>query len=196
MTIIAKTPQSSGAYPSQTWEGNVAPDGYYAIPDSLVPTWAQYAPFVTLTVDNDVITTMVDNPTARAAAAPIADLPALQAAKQQANNDALSAFLAANPLTYTDGKQYGVTLADQQELALNLTQYQLAVSAGETPTLEWHAAHEDCTTWNIADLTSLTLTISAFVYTYVRQNQAIKVQIYAANTADQINAIVISYEVS
>lgn len=55
--------------------------------------------------------------------------------KQERNKAALASFLASHPLTWSDGKQYGVSLEDQQEMALNLIQYQAAVQAGLPATL-------------------------------------------------------------
>ena len=57
------------------------------------------------------------------------NLDTLRAAKQDANKAALADWLAAHPLTWTDGNVYGVTEQDQNEMAINLAQYQLAVAA-------------------------------------------------------------------
>jgi hypothetical protein len=65
--------------------------------------------------------------------------------KQEKNKLLFAEYLASHPLTWTDGKEYGVTMEDQSEISLNLSQYQIAVQAGiESPTLEWHARHEEC----------------------------------------------------
>jgi hypothetical protein len=127
------------------------------------------------------------------ASAPEVDLAALQEAKQAENNAAFAAFLAEHPLTFVDGKQYGVTKDDQSEIALNLTLYQTATAAGVPAGLEWHAAHEACVPWTLENLTTLLLMIGGYVYPYYHQNQAVKVAIYATNTPEELAAITISY---
>lgn len=114
--------------------------------------------------------------------------------KQAENNAALAKYLAAHPITWTDGKQYGVGQQDQQEIALNLTQYQLSVAAGLPAKLEWHAVHEECREFTQEELAGLALAISNYVYPLVRRNQAYKTQIYAAATAAELEAISLDYE--
>ena len=70
---------------------------------------------------------------------PAPGLDTLREARQEANKQALADWLAAHPLVWTDGQTYGVTQEDQDELALNLMQYQLAVHARQEEVLEWHA---------------------------------------------------------
>jgi len=115
-------------------------------------------------------------------------------AKQAANKNALAAFLASHPMTYTDGKQYGVTMEDQSEISLNLTQYKLQVDAGiENPVLQWHAVHEACADWAPEALTQLALAISAYVYPWFNKMQAYKGQIYACTTKEEVEAITFDY---
>lgn len=67
MTILNLTPQNNGAYVGQTWDGNFVPDGYISIRDEFENIWEQHKPFVAITIKNGVVTSMVDNPTARLA---------------------------------------------------------------------------------------------------------------------------------
>ncbi len=67
MIIIKKTPCDNGAYGNQTYSGQAPPDGWYVVPTALESVWQQYAPFVTLTVENEEITAIADNADARAA---------------------------------------------------------------------------------------------------------------------------------
>jgi len=67
MNIINLTPESNGAYANQNWAGEAPPDGYVAIPEEFSSVWEQYKPFVTIGFTDGVITSMVDNPTARTA---------------------------------------------------------------------------------------------------------------------------------
>lgn len=118
-----------------------------------------------------------------------------QKMKQEENKKAFANFLANHPLTWVDGKQYGVTEEDQAEISLNMNQYSMAVQAGaENPRLEWHARQEECTSWTVENLTALTLAISDFVYPYYRKMQQYKTQIYTASSYKEIKAIELNYE--
>lgn len=114
--------------------------------------------------------------------------------KQETNKILLSEYLAAHPLTWTDGKTYGVTMEDQSEINLNLTQYQIQVAAGiENPILEWHAIHEQCRSWTYEELSALALNIAGYIYPYFRLMQTYKVAIFAATNMDELNAIELVY---
>ena len=125
--------------------------------------------------------------------APVVDLDALRAAKQEQNKAALADWLAAHPLTWTDGKIYGVTEQDQTEMAINLAQYQLAAAAGQPAALEWHAQKQQCHTFTIDEYTALSLAIAAYVYPYRRYQEQVKAAIYAAQGKEELNAIKIDY---
>ena len=127
------------------------------------------------------------------AADKLPDLDALRAAKQDANKAALADWLAAHPLTWTDGKVYGVTEQDQTEMAINLAQYQLAAAAGQPAALEWHAQKQQCHTFTIDEYTALSLAIAAYVYPYRRYQEQVKAAIYAAESEAEIGAIEIDY---
>ena len=121
------------------------------------------------------------------------DLDALRAAKQEVNKAALADWLAAHPLTWTDGKTYGVTEQDQTEMAINLAQYQLAAAAGQPAALEWHAQKQQCHTFTIDEYTALSLAIAAYVYPYRRYQEQVKAAIYAAQGKEELDAIKIDY---
>ena len=125
--------------------------------------------------------------------APAVDLDALRAARQEQNKQALADWLAAHPLTWTDGKVYGVTEQDQTEMAINLAQYQLAVAAGQPAALEWHAQKQQCHTFTIEEYTALSLAIAAYVYPYRRYQEQVKAAIYAAKSKEELDAIEIDY---
>ena len=127
------------------------------------------------------------------AAQPPVDLDALRAAKQDANKAALADWLAAHPLTWTDGKVYGVTEQDQTEMAINLAQYQLAAAAGQPAVLEWHAQKQQCHTFTIDEYTALSLAIAAYVYPYRRYQEQVKAAIYAVQGKEELDAIEIDY---
>ena len=115
--------------------------------------------------------------------------------KQEENKKALAESLAKNPIQWTDGNYYGITQEDQQEMSLNMAQYQLAKQAGvEDATLEWHSIKSKCKEWSIEDFTALTLAVAQKVYPYLRHQETIKEQIYACTTKDEVSKVEISYE--
>ena len=140
-----------------------------------------------------------------------------KAAKQNENNQIFAKWLEDHPMTWTDGKVYGVTLSDQQEISLNLVSYQLAVQAAvaayqaehpdataeelaavetqakSTATLEWHAIHEACVPFTEAQLTALSLAIRQYIYPGYTLNQSYKVQIYACESRSAVEAIELDY---
>ena len=118
-----------------------------------------------------------------------------QAMKQEENKVEFAKYLISHPMTWVDGKQYGVSQEDQSEIALNINQYQIAKAAGvDTPTLEWHAQHEECQPWSLESLTALSLAISKIVYPLYHKMQQYKTDIYSCQSIEELNAIEISYE--
>jgi len=121
------------------------------------------------------------------------DLVTVQQARQTENKAALAAWLAAHPLQWTDGRTYGVTEEDQQEMALNLMQYQVAVQAGQPAVLEWHAQKEGCRTFELEEYTALSLAIADYVYPYLRYQESVKEAIYQSQTAEEVSNVKIDY---
>lgn len=118
-----------------------------------------------------------------------------QEMKQEENKALFAKYLATHPLTWVDGKEYGVTMEDQSEISLNLNQYQIAVQAGvESPTLEWHARHEECTPWSLEQLVALSLAISNAIYPMYRKCQEYKIAIYGATTIAELAAVEFVYD--
>lgn len=114
--------------------------------------------------------------------------------KQEKNKLLFAEYLASHPLTWTDGKEYGVTMEDQSEISLNLSQYQIAVQAGiESPTLEWHARHEECQPWTLENLVALSMSISAAVYPMYRKMQQYKISIYRATSLEKLEQVELDY---
>lgn len=113
--------------------------------------------------------------------------------RQTENKAALASWLAAHPLTWTDGKKYGVEEQDQTEMALNLMQYQAATMASRLAVLEWHAQKEACREFTQEEYLGLSTEIASYVYPYRRYQEAIKAQIYAAETVEEVEAVVIDY---
>lgn len=114
--------------------------------------------------------------------------------KQEKNKMLFAEYLASHPLTWNDGKEYGVTMEDQSEISLNLSQYQIAVQTGiESPTLEWHARHEECEPWTLENLVALSMSISAAVYPIYRKMQQYKISIYGATSLEELDKVELSY---
>lgn len=193
MYYVKKIPNAAGNH------GNILLqpfDGCTSLPENLLQPYLEANGFVNITVEDGVVISVEKNVEAWEAwnaAQPPVDLDALRAAKQEVNKAALADWLAAHPLTWTDGKVYGVTEQDQTEMAINLAQYQLAAAAGQPAVLEWHAQKQQCHTFTIDEYTALSLAIAAYVYPYRRYQEQVKAAIYAVQGKEELDAIEIDY---
>ena len=106
----------------------------------------------------------------------------------------LSEWLANNPMLYSDGNYYSVTEEKQSLLNSNLASYERATAAGIPYPLKWNSTGAECTEWEYADLTALSLSIAAYVAPKVSTQQAVEVQIRACETKEEVDSVVISYE--
>ena len=113
--------------------------------------------------------------------------------KQEQNKAALAQWLAYHPLLWTDGKYYGVEEQDQNEMALNLMQYQAAAMASQVAPLEWHAQKEACREFTPEEYLELSIAIANYVYPYRRYQESIKESIYNSQTIEELKSIVIDY---
>ena len=175
--------------------------GLLEFPDEFMPIFYQEgkraAGFVRITDDGTTVTSCVWDEDAYQAWCeenPEPDtLGEAKDAKQEQNKAALAAWLANHPLMWADGKYYGVEEQDQNEMALNLMQYQAAAMASQNAPLEWHAQKEACREFTQEEYLGLSLAISAYVYPYRRYQESVKEAIYAATTQEELDAIVIDY---
>lgn len=143
------------------------------IPSNVIPGYSKYNP-----EDNSFST----------------DLDQAKYDKQEENKILFAEYLATHPLTWVDGKEYGITQEDQSEISLNINQYQVAIQSGiENPTLEWHARHEECSPWDLEQLAALSLAISNAVYPKYHQMQDYKTQIFNATSIEELQAIELNY---
>lgn len=113
---------------------------------------------------------------------------------QEKNKTALAEFLADQSVEF-NGKPYGVSEEDQNEMALNFMQYQALTTAGQQVTLEWHSKKSACETFTAEEFVQLTAMIKAFVYPYFQQMNVIKQQIFSSTSREELDKIEIKYEV-
>ena len=111
-----------------------------------------------------------------------------QAFRQEENKGALSRFLENSTVEF-NGKQYGVTEADQNEMQAMIMQYQMLTSAGVKTDLQWHAKHEECQTFTLEEMVSLVAAVKAFVLPHMNKMQSIKQSIYSDKSAEEVRKI-------
>ena len=113
---------------------------------------------------------------------------------QKENTDALAAYLSNRSVTFTDGKEYGVTFEDQAEINMNIAQYDALVALGvEDPPLEWHSIREGCVPWTKENLVQLVAMISAEVYPAFKLMNAFKEKIFKLEDRQAIRDMRIEY---
>ena len=113
---------------------------------------------------------------------------------QEKNKAALAEFLASQSVEF-NGKPYGVSEEDQNEMALNFMQYQALTTAGQQVNLEWHSKKSACETFTAEEFVQLTAMIKAFIYPYFQQMNVIKAQIFSSTSKEELDKIEIKYEV-
>lgn len=113
---------------------------------------------------------------------------------QEKNKTALAEFLANQSVEF-NGKPYGVSEEDQNEMALNFMQYQALTTAGQQVTLEWHSKKSACETFTAEEFVQLTAMIKAFIYPYFQQMNVTKAQIFSSTSKEELDKIEIKYEV-
>lgn len=120
-------------------------------------------------------------------------LPDHKAARVAESKDALAVYLEDHPLLWSDGKRYSVTMEKQTLLTSVLARYQIAAAAGFPPELRWNASGEECTVWAYEDLAALALAIAAYVEPLVSRQQALEVEIMAAQSREELEGLKIDY---
>lgn len=113
---------------------------------------------------------------------------------QEKNKIALAEFLASQSVEF-NGKPYGVSEEDQNEMALNFMQYQALTQAGQEVILEWHSKKSACEVFTAEEFVQLTAMIKAFIYPYFQQMNVIKQQIFSSSSREELDKIKIKYEV-
>ena len=141
--------------------------------------------------------------------------------RQAENKKLLAEFLNDATVEYKI-EPYGVSLEDQNEMAMQLFSYQEMkkvrdaeiaqiqekIDNGELetelpaeelammpkPILEWHAKKRACRVFSEEEFLELSYLIKSFVYPYMQKMQTIKQAIFECKTKDEIAAIQISYK--
>lgn len=119
----------------------------------------------------------------------------LKQVKVSQSKQQLEEFLENNPLQFTDGKFYSVTKEKQTLLANALQVYQIKVQAGLPATLKWNTTGDICREFTLEEITGLVVAITEYVQPRVEKQQALEVQIRNAETLEELDSIVIDYEV-
>lgn len=120
-------------------------------------------------------------------------LPDHKAARVAESKGTLADYLEEHPLLWTDGKRYSVTMEKQTLLTSALARHQIAAAAGQSPELRWNASGEECAVWKYEDLAALALAIAAYVEPLVSRQQALEVEIMAAQSREELEGIAIDY---
>nr|DAK68515.1 MAG TPA: protein of unknown function (DUF4376) [Caudoviricetes sp.] len=197
MNLIKITALPSGAHENRNtpWETTV-PEGWAIIPENMkIP---ESFPFVDIEVKEiEGVQTVVGMTgheivvNEEEVKAKVAEAAKVKVAESKT---ALSEYLAAHPLQWTDGKYYSVTSEKQALLTSNLSLYQLAVSNGQPFKLTWNSTGDECVEWVYKELASLALAIGTYVKPFVARQQELELDIKACTTMEELDAIEINYD--
>lgn len=106
----------------------------------------------------------------------------------------LAEFLENNPLLYNN-EYYSVTQEKQALLTSAIAAYQLKVQAGIPAELKWNTTGDICREFTLEEITGLVVEITEYVQPRVEKQQALEVQIRNAETLEELDNIIIDYEV-
>lgn len=107
---------------------------------------------------------------------------------------ALSTYLAAHPIQWSDGKYYSVTTEKQALLTSNLALYQISASAWQSFKLTWNSTGDECVEWAYEELAALALAIGTYVKPFVSRQQELELAIKECTTQAELDAIEITYD--
>lgn len=117
------------------------------------------------------------------------DIEQIQKDKQEENKTAFNNYLLAHPYEY-NGKQYGITLQDQLEINLMLSQAQ----AMAEPQVEWHATTEVNESMSVSDLLAIQAGIKNAVAAPYKKMQEYKKAIFDCTDAKTLVEMSFEYE--
>lgn len=195
MYYINPTPNESGNHGNPM--GNSFP-GCVNLPDDLLPPYIEARGFVSITMDGNTVKTVQTNQDALdayLAANPEPDTLAEAKAQRIAQSKTdLAAYLETHPLAWTDGQAYAITAEKQAQLTGKLMAATMAQSLSQPYDLTWNSTGEICKSWTLEDLSTLAFAIDARVTTLVTYQQTQEVAMRDAKDLDELNSIVIDYD--
>ena len=191
MYYINLTPNETGNYGNPM--GQPFPD-CIQLPDDLLSDYIAYNGFINLTINGDTVTAVEANTEAweawKATLPPEPDpLETAKTERISKSKTDLETYLLEHPLLWTDGEYYAITQDKQNQLTSTLVSAQVD---GEPP--EWNSTGLVCKQWDVAELAALGCAIKNQVKALVKYQQAKELEIKAAETIDELNAIVIDYD--
>lgn len=168
------------------------------LPEELLNTYLDSNGFVTLTIENNIITNIEQNTEAYNVwkeSLPLEADPLISAKEErvaQSKSD-LETYLLENPLQWTDGQYYAITAEKQNQLTSKLMAATVAQQMSTEYHLTWNSTGDVCTEWNLSDLYALAFVIDKRVTGLVTYQQTKEIEINNANSIDELNAIIVDY---
>lgn len=123
-----------------------------------------------------------------------ADITLLKTEKILQSKQQLAEFLENNPLLYNN-ELYSVTQEKQSLLTSAIAAYQLKVQANVPAVLKWNTTGDICREFTLEEITGLVVAITEYVQPRVEKQQALEVTINNCTTIEELDNIVIDYEV-
>ena len=195
MYYLTNSPNNSGNY------GNPMGQPFnncIQLPEELLNTYLDSNGFVTLTIENDIITNIEQNTEAynvwKESLPPEADslISAKEERVAQSKSD-LETYLLENPLQWTDGQYYAITAEKQNQLTSKLMAATVAQQMSTEYHLTWNSTGDVCTEWNLSDLYALAFAIDKRVTGLVTYQQTKEIEINNANSIDELDTIIVDY---
>jgi hypothetical protein len=189
MIIISKTPESNGGYKNQTWESINIPENYIAIPDSFLPTWEQFKPFINVTIENDIITSMTDNSIAREASFFIeAKTSKTEELRTICNQTILSGFYS-NCLGVS--KHFDCDYTDQSTIQGLVIAALLKQQGLTNEIIKWKSTGEpECYEFTVEQILTLGIDMKKHIETNIDKFNTLRISVNNATTTNEISAII------
>lgn len=122
------------------------------------------------------------------------NLDKLKAEKTMQTKQQLAEFLEAHTLLYS-GENYSVTQEKQALLTSAIAAYQLKVQSDIPAVLKWNTTGDICREFNLEEITGLVIAITDYVQPRVEKQQELEIQIKNCTTIEELDSIIINYEV-
>lgn len=122
------------------------------------------------------------------------DVEQIKQEKINQSKQLLSEFLETHHLLYND-EYYSVTQEKQALLTSAIAAYQLKVQAGVPAVLKWNTTGDVCREFTLEEITGLVIVITDYVQPRVERQQELEIQIKNCTTIEELDNIIIDYEV-